>query len=1141
MFYGAHLAMSPPSKSRLKRQGRLLSSMLSRTLSHRYRDPDAAFSGLGAGDDPAELSTQLSAPGILKVFGDSVCSGTHYKSVLATARSSAQELVREALERYGVDPARAGQYVLCDAVGQAGEAGQPWQAACFRVFADNEKPLLIQEFWKPREGLSRRFELRKKSDVEELAAKDVDTVTAGINAQARRLQWLRTKGAPAPAPWSPRLRRSASDTSLGAPGEDGERSGHGGPAHPSPAQAPHLLLLQGYSPQHCVWTSPAPSYTSPRAAAPAEERSRVPAPTFCSSVPCGTRPDSLVYVLGREQHTVGQRTPASRPSISLAAPDILPLHCTIRRRRLPGREPPEDALVLEPSPGASVAINLHAVGRRGARLHHGDLLGLGRHYLLLFKDVAPARPLPAQALAQACGALREARGTPSPRPAAPRRQQLQLEFEPEAEDALLRRILTLAEPGADAPPLAPAFLLCLCAQHAAARFPPGAFARLLLRAARLIREAVWEKTKELAEKQAQLAPVLVQPVLRGPGPGPAARPALDGQRRGAALLRPAAEPALHAAPGGGAERLRLGGVAALLHACGQRGGHGAAGGDRSLRLPAVRLLHLQGILTRSGVEALPSPCPVEPARVGPGDASEDGRAPHAAAGQNHSCPWHPEQERGAGGPLRCGHFLWALWALGQRNSAGLAGQQPRPGQGVPQTEVIGPGRTRGRAAPGDERAAPSPQALYVCLPGLLEGPPFQTEPWEGQGGEPVLPEELRRVVAVYQAALDLLRRAQLHPEVASQVLAYLLFFSGTLLFNQLLDKGPLLSCFHWPRGVQACARLQQLLEWVKSAGFGSAGEQFFQKLSCTLNLLATPSAQLVQMPWAALRTRFPALSPAQLHRLLTRYQLASAMGPVSAWEPGTQESSDALKPEAVLESYENPPPIVLPSGGFQVDPEADCVDDSLYQHVLHLRHFLQGLQSQGPAHAAPDGRHCTLASGDLLDPRSRGTQEAGPAHSPPPGVAPWAQGPPGRPPIRGSAQAGPVPTDASCLLTPPSTPLELEPGGPCGQMLPEGQRNGLGSPWGMAPKGDPSSRSSSPEESCCVFLVELERGPSGLGLGLIDGLHTPQGAPGLYVQTLLPGSPAACDGRLSLGDRILESCGPDPPGGEEDAVSSCQV
>lgn len=59
--------------------------------------------------------------------------------------------------------------------------------------------------------------------------------------------------------------------------------------------------------------------------------------------------------------------------------------------------------------------------------------------------------------------------------------------------------------------------------------------------------------------------------------------------------------------------------------------------------------------------------------------------------------------------------------------------------------------------------------------------------------------------------------------------------------------GPSLSCFHWPRGVQACARLQQLLEWMRSTGFGEAGEHFFRKLSCTLNLLATPRAQLIQV------------------------------------------------------------------------------------------------------------------------------------------------------------------------------------------------------------------------------------------------------------------------------------------------------
>lgn len=79
-----------------------------------------------------------------------------------------------------------------------------------------------------------------------------------------------------------------------------------------------------------------------------------------------------------------------------------------------------------------------------------------------------------------------------------------------------------------------------------------------------------------------------------------------------------------------------------------------------------------------------------------------------------------------------------------------------------------------------------------------------------------------------------------------------------LLSYFLCYTGPSLSCFHWPRSVQACARLQQLLEWTRGAGCGEAAEGFFRKLCCTLDLLATPSAQLIQVevvaPWD-----FPAL------------------------------------------------------------------------------------------------------------------------------------------------------------------------------------------------------------------------------------------------------------------------------------------
>lgn len=182
MFYGAPCIMAPPAKSRLKRQGQLLSSVLSRTLSLKSQDADT--SPRGPDDDPAELSTQLSAPGVLKVFGDSVAAGAHYKSVLATGASSARELVREALKRYALSPERAALYVLCDVVGQAGDG--PWRPEGLRVFGDHERPLLAQALWRPREGLARRFELRLRSDVEELAAGDVDTVTAGEAAVTAR-------------------------------------------------------------------------------------------------------------------------------------------------------------------------------------------------------------------------------------------------------------------------------------------------------------------------------------------------------------------------------------------------------------------------------------------------------------------------------------------------------------------------------------------------------------------------------------------------------------------------------------------------------------------------------------------------------------------------------------------------------------------------------------------------------------------------------------------------------------------------------------------------------------------------------------------------------------------------------------------
>ncbi|XP_064582462.1 ras-associating and dilute domain-containing protein isoform X1 [Zonotrichia leucophrys gambelii] len=1060
MFYGPSSSMAPPSKSRLKRQSRLFSQVLYRTLS--YKDRGSA----PAEDDPAELSTQLSAPGILKIFGGNICAGTNYKSVLVTGSSGARELVKEALERYGLSQLSAAQYALCDVIGRFQGPERQWQTEGLRVLGDHEKPLLIQDLWKPREGFSRRLELRRRAEVEEMAARDVDTTTAGINAQARKLQRHRARGARRAAGAErrgppPALRRSLSETSLGSPARRaGSAAGAGGgarlqrhcstlPGSPAAArsggsggssmryslyQSPHLLLLQGYSQQH----------------------------------------DSLVYLLNREQHTVGQRTQASKPSISLSAPDILPLHCTIRKLR-PSRHRSEEKLVLEPIAGAAVSVNFSEVSRTVV-LRHGDLLSLGLYYLLLYKDPMKAQPLPAQTLLRlralhpeaphvcgACGSLLRDRDPkkrgPSPGggPRTPRRR-LQLEFEPAAEDVLLRRIMSLIEPGGDDHKLTPAFLLCLCIQHSATNFEPGDFGQLLLKAAKMIQRTVWERTRELAEKQSQHQ-----------DPATLSRFTITD-------LLPDLQHII----------FWMANAIEILYFVQQKSPTYIQSMEEELDIKGSKESLFSSTIT----------------------ASEE------AMTVLEEVIMYTFQQ--------CVYYI--------------------------------------------------SKCLYVSLPALLECNPFQSECREGWRGTPPLPEELRRIVLIYQAVLDLLHQYEVHPEITSQMFAYLFFFSNTLLFNQLLDKGSSLGCFHWSQGVKLRASVRLLLEWLHGAGFEQLSQQFFSKLASVANLLAMPGSQLVQMTWPSLRAEFPALSPAQLHRVLSQCQAVMDVGCISAWQPSEEESPATFQLDEVLESFDNHPPIILPSGGFKVDLEVETLDDNIYRHLLYIRHFLWSLQSrsphssEGPGSALPKKEACptpeVLEVSEAPVPAPGSTiaiQEdfcclggcAEPQGNPklclatstcpcePPASEPQLQEKLqqlqlGRSPV---PKGGTVTPDPSCLLTPPTTPLNFDSGSPespqgTGKGLQDTRRNGMNGTKGSTPEGcsptpydyptpESSSRSSATDDFCYVFVVELERGPIGLGMGLIDGVHTPLCSPGIYIRTLIEDSPAAADGRLSIGDRIL--------------------
>ncbi|NXA25710.1 RADIL protein, partial [Ibidorhyncha struthersii] len=1028
MFYGSSSTMAPPSKSRLKRQSRIFSQVLYRTLSYKDRSSTSASPAAGE-DDPAELSTQLSAPGVLKIFGGNICAGTNYKSVLATGSSGARELVKEALERYGLSQLSAGQYALCDVIGKFEGPEKRWQTEGLRVLGDHEKPLLIQDLWKPREGFSRRLELRKRAEVEELAARDVDTTTAGQSrARGRERVWGAATPPELPAGDAPH-------TSSFIP-----CFGHG--------VVVQVLGGTGGCSTHRTAGRRVPSLLPPQ---------------FMPPLPAWQ--DSLVYLLNREQHTVGQRTQASKPSITLSAPDILPLHCTIRKLR-PSRHRSEEKLVLEPIAGAAISVNFAEVARTVV-LRHGDLLSLGLYYLLLYKDPMKAQPLPAQTLLRmralhpavpegppicgACGSLLKERDPatkkqgPSPAggPRAPRRKLL-LEFEPAAEDVLLRRIMTLIEPGGDDHKLTPAFLLCLCIQHSATSFEPGDFGQLLLKVAKMIQRTVWERTRELAEKQSQ-----------------------------------------HQDP-------------ATLS-----------------RFTITDLLpDLQHILfwMANAIEVLYFVQQKSPTYIQSMEEELDVR------GSKES--------------------LFSSTITASEEAMTVL------------EEVI--------MYTFQQCVYYISKCLYVSLPALLECNPFQNECRESWRASPPLPEELRRVVLIYQAALDLLRQYEVHPEITSQMFAYLFFFSNTLLFNQLLDKGSSLGCFHWSQGVKLRASVRLLLEWLRGAGFEQLAQQFFAKLASVANLLAMPGSQLVQMTWPSLRAEFPALSPAQLHRVLSQCQAVMDVGCIAVGvQPGpalTSPLPSLRLSDEMLESFDNHPPIILPSGGFKVDLEVETLDDNIYRHLLYIRHFLWSLQSksphagEGPGSAPPkvactprrgcftpggrplpwgasSPRRTTAPCGAVLSRRRRGP----PSSAWPPTAAPLGRGP--------APKAGTAPTDPSCLLTPPTTPLNFDSGSPESPQgtikgLQDPRRNGMNGTKSSTPEGcsptpydyptpESSSRSSATDDFCYVFVVELERGPIGLGMGLIDGLHTPLCSPGIYIRTLIEDSPAAADGRLSIGDRIL--------------------
>nr|XP_054762366.1 ras-associating and dilute domain-containing protein-like [Lytechinus pictus] len=508
-----HRNIRPPNRAQKKRhRPKSLTLMLERSLSLKRRQNDG-----GRKQNGKELSTEESAPGVLKVFGDSLCPGSNYKSILASARSSAVELVKEILTRYSLPRSAHTEYVLCDVIGkfvsrkqnglkktEQGDSQERWIEECVRALADNEKPLMIQSFWKPGDGLVRRFEIRRRQD---LPPDEIDSITSGINKNARRLQMSRSHAVALNETSMDRL-----DT--GVDMENGFFNGD---------------LASHSSPRSSIIHSQDPNLSLER-----EETESSDEPILCNMRMPSELPyfltlhgydnhDVLLHMLTKEVMLVGNRQIepeeddsdelyAEGVDISLEAPDILPQHCWIFRQQRhlqeqeDSREEESEFVVrLETLPDAHVIINGIPVSG-SATLNPGDFVCFGHHYAVMYKDPA-ACTSPAMFPWSIPPSMTQRRWVALTQYLAQKaneytndKQRIKVMYRPYDEDQIFNWIGQHLEKADTKCPLGMSYLLASMVEYAAYHFHQTNAKSLIIKSATLIQGIAWDTTKNLANR-----------------------------------------------------------------------------------------------------------------------------------------------------------------------------------------------------------------------------------------------------------------------------------------------------------------------------------------------------------------------------------------------------------------------------------------------------------------------------------------------------------------------------------------------------------------------------------------------------------------------------------------------------------------
>ncbi|KAJ8392866.1 hypothetical protein AAFF_G00070700 [Aldrovandia affinis] len=479
-----------------------------------------------------------SAPGLIKIYGDALSSGANYRSLLANVHSTAHQLISQVITRY-TEREREGEsedgafqkpspedFLLCDVIGKPilqPDGTVQWETECRRGVASWECPLLLIDMWKPKEGFERRFEFQRKDDYErEEREKEKERERDGENYA---VPWRRGRMSSGGGPEEPdhghrvrnsELRRSISDMNLSLRRRQGQHAGNDNrrPSNPHSNSGgvqdrKNIVSMIATDSGEVLGSKIiAESYRRPQGVEEENDSCDLEVMSQSLILPPTDRPyflllqgydqnkDFVLYIMSGHTHVFGRKpTPREREKdrererkgrkllkvdTFLSAPDLLSRHLMVRRDTALAGQDSKHALV-RPFRGGAVTHNGMALYRE-AELKPGDLLGLGGHFLFLYRD---PRVTPAPPLALPLPWQLDSSTSCCPGGLVDRQEEI---------------ISKNSSPDAGCGALAPAYLLSVMIDYASKHLDPALIPQLLLKSASQIKGIVWDNIKEFGEK-----------------------------------------------------------------------------------------------------------------------------------------------------------------------------------------------------------------------------------------------------------------------------------------------------------------------------------------------------------------------------------------------------------------------------------------------------------------------------------------------------------------------------------------------------------------------------------------------------------------------------------------------------------------